>query len=56
MNDNTYRNIENTINCICDWIQQELKPDELFRDRSKKEAIEMTSALAALVSARADAF
>lgn len=58
MDANTYQNIDKTINCICDWIQQEIKPDELFRDRdeSKKEAIEMTSALAALISARADAF
>ncbi len=55
MDGNTYQNIDKTINCICDWIQQEIKPDEIFRDRGKKEAIEMTSALAALISARADA-
>lgn len=55
MDGNTYQNIDKTINCICDWIQNEIKPDELFvEDRDKKEAIEMTSALAALISARAD--
>lgn len=54
MDNNTCQNIDKTINCICDWIQQEIKPDELFRDRNKKEVIEMTSALAALISARAD--
>lgn len=56
MDADTIKNIDKTINCICDWIQQEIKPDKLFvEDRNKKEAIEMTNALAALISARADA-
>lgn len=47
------QNIDKTINCICDWIQQEIKPDASKSD-SKKDVIEMTSALAALLSARAE--
>lgn len=56
VSDNTYQNIDKTINCICDWIQQEIQPDTLFKNKNKKEAIEMTNALAALISARADTF
>lgn len=47
------QNIDKTINCICDWIQKKIEPDELFKDDNNKEVIEMTKDLAELVSARA---
>lgn len=47
------QNIEKTINCICDWIQKKMEPDGLFKDDNNKEVVEMTKALAELVSARA---
>jgi hypothetical protein len=45
------QNIDKTINCICNWIQQQMEADKSV---CEKETIEMTNALAALISARAD--
>lgn len=44
------QNIDNTINGICNWIQQEMESDE---SNCKQEVIELTNALAALVTASA---
>lgn len=50
-------NIDKTINCLCEKIQAELKPEGLFEDKKDFSRIaETTNALAALISARADMF
>lgn len=47
------QNIDKTINCICNWIQQKMESDE---SNCKQEVIELTNALAVLVTARASMF
>lgn len=47
--------VDKTITVICDWIQKELKSDDLTAD-NKTYVAEMTKALAELVSARADCY
>ncbi len=44
--------VDKTITIICDWVQKELKSDDLTAD-NKRDVAEMTKALAELVSARA---
>ena len=44
--------VDKTITIICDWVQKELKSDDLTAD-NKRDVAKMTKALAELVSARA---
>lgn len=53
---NTYKEIDETINSICIWIRWAVDTDEIFKGKNRKEVIEMTGALANLISARADMF
>lgn len=47
--------VDKTITVICDWIQKKLGTDDLAED-NKTYVVEMTKALAELVSARADCY
>ena len=44
--------VDKTITIICDWVQKELKSDDLTAN-NKRDVAKMTKALAELVSARA---
>lgn len=50
----TCKEIDETINSICIWIRWAIDTDEVFKGKNRKEVIEMTNAMANLVSARAD--
>lgn len=54
MDAGTCKEIDETINSICIWIRWAIDTDEVFKGKNRKEVIEMTNAMANLVSARAD--